>query len=203
MAARRRAFSDPTRVRIREALASGEQTVRQLGQQLGVEPNRLYYHLRILEAAELVEVVGTLAEGRMVEKIYGAAGGSFGSDLPGEDATERIAFFHSLLDATKADLTDVIFEQVRQVDAGETPLKARLIKGLAFATTNDVDELAADFDKLLADYAKRATTRATAGEELTAYPFTFAIYERPRTAEIRNDTAHTANTEGQPKRGGV
>lgn len=176
---KRRAFSDPTRVRIRETLGSGPKTVRQLGDELGVNPNRLYYHLRILEEAELIEVTGTVAEGRMVEKVYGAAGGSFGNELPGDDPAERITFFHSLLDATKADLTDVILEQARQAGSGQRPLLARLVKGVALATATDIEELVTKIDELLQRYSDRAVAREHNGDEVTAYPFTIAIYERP------------------------
>lgn len=183
--ATRRAMSDPLRVRIREVLATGEKTVKQLGSDLGIEPNRLYYHLRILEHAELVTVAGTTASGRMVEKVYATTSESFANELSGEDPIDKITFFHALLDATKADLTDVIVEQARQAQAGEPRLTARLLKGVVAATLTDIDELAERVDQLLDEYANRATAAVDAGrgDELRAFPFTFAIYERPHPTD--------------------
>lgn len=185
----RRALSDPLRVRIREVLATGHRTVKQLGADLGIEPNRLYYHLRILEAADLITVAGTTATGRMVEKVYASASGSYGSELSGEDPIDKITFFHALLDATKADLTDVILEQGRQLEAGEPPQTARLVKGILAAVPEDLNEFAARFDQLLQEYNDRATAAAEAGrsEELRAFPFTFAVYERPQPGDPAGD----------------
>ena len=183
--ATRRALSDPLRVRIREVLATGEKTVKQLGSELGIEPNRLYYHLRILEAADLITVAGTTATGRMVEKVYATTSESYGNELSGDDPIDKITFFHALLDATKADLTDVIVEQARQVEAGEPRQTARLLKGIVAASLPDIIEFAERFEQLLNEYGERATAAVEAGrsDELRAFPFTFAIYERPQPAD--------------------
>jgi DNA-binding transcriptional ArsR family regulator len=175
---KRRAFSDPLRVRVLEVLATGERTVKQLGRDVGIDPNRLYYHLRILEGAALIHVTGTEAVGRMVEKRYGTTGESFGNELPGDAPEERITFFHALLDATKADLTDVVLEQDRQQREGHKPLTARLLKGILAATPEDLITFAERFETLLEEFMS-AAQRAPDAADLRAFPYTFAIYERP------------------------
>lgn len=175
---KRRAYSDPLRVRILQVLATGERTVKQLGAAVGVDPNRLYYHLRILERASLIHVTGTEAVGRMVEKRYGAVGRSFGNELPGESPEERIAFFHALLDATKADLTDVILEQARQHREGEPPLVARMLKGMLAASPENLVRFAGQLEQLLEEFALKAQDGSDAAD-LRVFPYTLAIYEQP------------------------
>lgn len=117
-AASRRALSDAVRVRLWEQLLSGEATAKQLGSCLGLKPNRLYYHLRILEEAGLVEVVETVWSGRTAERVYAATHRGVSSKLAEAAPQERAMFFASLLDATKADLVEVVLAQAegRQLD---------------------------------------------------------------------------------------
>ena len=87
--------------------------------------------------------------------------------------------------ATKADLTDVILEQARQHTTNETPLTARLIKGIVLGGEDEFAEFTDQFDSMLAQFAERAQRLADEEPETTAqraFPFTFTIYERPRGA---------------------
>ena len=61
MQVRRRAVADPTRMRILGLLgdSDGGMTANELGDRLAMNPNRLYYHLRMLEEAGVIGVVDT------------------------------------------------------------------------------------------------------------------------------------------------
>ncbi|KAA0547688.1 helix-turn-helix transcriptional regulator [Bacillus sp. BGMRC 2118] len=63
-------LSDPRRTQIL-ALASGEPvTVKELAEKIGEEPLRLYYHVKKLVKAELLEIVETKQQGNLIEKYY-------------------------------------------------------------------------------------------------------------------------------------
>lgn len=99
-----KALADPLRIRIVETLWETPRSAGELAEYLGVPADRLYYHLRQLEQAGLIEVAEyrRLARGK-VERIYAPAE----VEPPGDtaDADEMIAFLGSMLEATRADIT--------------------------------------------------------------------------------------------------
>ncbi|HEY1573880.1 MAG TPA: winged helix-turn-helix domain-containing protein [Pseudonocardiaceae bacterium] len=99
-----KALADPLRIRIAEVLWETPRSAGELAEYLGLPADRLYYHLRQLEQAALIEVVEyrRLARGK-VERIYAPAD----VEPPGDtaDPEEMIAFLGSMLEATRADVT--------------------------------------------------------------------------------------------------
>jgi DNA-binding transcriptional ArsR family regulator len=99
-----KALADPLRIRIVEVLWETPRSAGELAEYLGLPADRLYYHLRQLEQAALIEVVEyrRLARGK-VERIYAPAD----VEPPGDaaDPDEMIAFLGSMLEATRADVT--------------------------------------------------------------------------------------------------
>ncbi|MGD7008635.1 ArsR/SmtB family transcription factor [Metabacillus sp. 84] len=63
-------LSDPRRLRILNAASERPMTVKQLASLLGEQPSRLYYHVKKLEEAELLEMTETKQLGNLVEKYY-------------------------------------------------------------------------------------------------------------------------------------
>lgn len=100
----RRGLSDPVRLRILEALWEGPRTAKALGAALGTVPNRLYYHLRAMEAAGLITVVGAEVAGRFAERVYGAAFLHLGNDFAGARSEERSALFEAMFKLTAQEL---------------------------------------------------------------------------------------------------
>lgn len=186
--ARRRALSDPLRLRMRESVTTRPKTVKQIAEDLSVLPNRLYYHLRILESAKLLEVVGTTSEGRMTERLYGPAGGNFGSELAGEEPAEKAVFFASLLEATKAELTSIVLSDSAAQNASP---HASLFRGLVVATREDIAEFWNELSGLIETYNAKARERPETQEPertnrpLHTHTLTVALYEQPG----RTDTA--------------
>jgi DNA-binding transcriptional ArsR family regulator len=99
-----RALADPLRIRLLEALWFSPRSVKELAEVVGLPPDRLYYHLRQLEQAAVIEVTGYRPlPGGKVERLYQRAE----AEPPDEHASpEEIArFTGAVLDATKADIT--------------------------------------------------------------------------------------------------
>jgi DNA-binding transcriptional ArsR family regulator len=67
-----RVIADDLRQRIFEALVEQPMTVTQVGEQLGIAPARIHYHVRELERVGLVRLVDTREKGGILEKYYRA-----------------------------------------------------------------------------------------------------------------------------------
>ena len=63
-------LSDPRRNRILHLASEKPVTVKYLAEQMGEEPIRLYYHVKLLVKAELLEVAETRQLGNLTEKYY-------------------------------------------------------------------------------------------------------------------------------------
>ncbi|MGG2065883.1 ArsR/SmtB family transcription factor [Bacillus sp. S14(2024)] len=63
-------LSDPRRNQILHLAASEPVTVKYLAEQMGEDPLRLYYHVKKLVKAELLEVVETRQQNNFIEKYY-------------------------------------------------------------------------------------------------------------------------------------
>lgn len=65
-----RVIADDLRQRIFEALVELPMTVTQVGEQLGIAPSKIHYHVRELERVGLVRLVETREKGGILEKYY-------------------------------------------------------------------------------------------------------------------------------------
>ncbi len=75
-----KALTDPLRQRILQALCQQPMTTKQVAQQLGEKPTRLYHHVAILEQAGLVRIVETRQNRGTLEKYYQAVARKFYAD---------------------------------------------------------------------------------------------------------------------------
>lgn len=75
-----RVVVDPLRLRILDALTDEPLNVKQIAEELGAKPTRLYYHVNALEDAGLVQVVETRMKKNMVERYYQAVARDFRVD---------------------------------------------------------------------------------------------------------------------------
>lgn len=101
-------------------------------------PNRLYY-LPILLAAGLVEVVGAQAGDRMVERVYGASHRNVGNDLGRGTPQERMLFFSSMIETTRAEISDVIAAQA--APTGSEPPWLSLLRRVVRTSPQGLDQL--------------------------------------------------------------
>src|SRR5258708_2192554 len=99
-----RALAAPMRIRLLECLWGRPQSAKELGEWVGLPPDRLYYHLAQLEQAGLIEIAEyRRLPGGKVERVYRPAP----IEPPGDEATplEYAEFLGAMLEATRADIT--------------------------------------------------------------------------------------------------
>ena len=65
-----RALTDPTKMKILEAVGPEPRTVKQIATSLKMVPNNLYYHINQLENLNLIKVVSTRVVSGIIEKQY-------------------------------------------------------------------------------------------------------------------------------------
>lgn len=100
-----RALADPLRIRLLDALWLGPRSAKELAEPAGVPVDRLYYHLRQLERAGLVEVVEYRElPGGKVERVYGRVR----AEPPGDDATpeETAEFLGQVVQTSRMDIAE-------------------------------------------------------------------------------------------------
>ncbi|MCM3340354.1 helix-turn-helix domain-containing protein [Paenibacillus sp. MER TA 81-3] len=61
---------DPRRMHILRLAQDEPVTVKQMAEQMDEKPSRLYYHVKKLEEAHLLELVETKQQGNLIEKYY-------------------------------------------------------------------------------------------------------------------------------------
>lgn len=99
-----RALGDPLRIQLFEALWRGPRSAKELSAEVGLPPDRLYYHLRLLQRAGIVEVAEYRPlPGGKVERIYRRAEVEPPGDVSSPE--EVAAFLGSVVDVTRADIT--------------------------------------------------------------------------------------------------
>jgi DNA-binding transcriptional ArsR family regulator len=117
-------IADPLRLQILELLILQAQTVKELGEKLGLTANKLYYHVNQLEAHGLVQVVDTRQIANMIEKTYGATTQELDIDpaLLSFTSTSGRENIHSVListiDATREDLLRSLQARAFELDQG-------------------------------------------------------------------------------------
>lgn len=62
--------ADPLRLRILDAFGDKPHTVKQIAKVLEIPPNKLYYHVNMLEEHGLIRVVDTRIVSGIIEKLY-------------------------------------------------------------------------------------------------------------------------------------
>lgn len=106
-----KALLDPVRMQLwRRFRIPRPWTVKQLAEDLGTKANSLYHHIRVMEEAELIQQAGTVAEGRMVERLYSAKPAST-PPAASDDPLDRAAFYATLLDVTKLEVQSAVLDQ--------------------------------------------------------------------------------------------
>jgi DNA-binding transcriptional ArsR family regulator len=150
-----RALADPLRIRLLEALWFGPRSVKELAEAVRLPPDRLYYHLRQLEQAAVIEVSGYRPlPGGKVERLYRRAE----AEPPAEESSpEEIATFQgAILDATRADITAA---QMAKADGQRREV------ALTRAALRLTDEGLAELHRMLNDVRERFSDPEFTGPE--------------------------------------
>lgn len=198
MVKRRKAIADPVRQRIMHRLEDDEWgavdgqaeprdwTAKEIAQALGLEVNGLYYHLRLLEDAELIGVVGQRAPGKMVERTYRLASNRL---LTWTLDEEFVAVLAGQLETAKREVEEAVYEAARAVeDAEEMPgWLGFSVESPGFRTSREeVIEFHRRLKELVAEFRSRAADlrEIKTGEPIdwTRLRLTWALRERPLPA---------------------
>jgi DNA-binding transcriptional ArsR family regulator len=164
-----RLLSDPLRLRLIEELGGRPTTVKVLARAMGIKPNRLYYHVNLLEEHGLIKVTETRLVSGIVERTYGLVARHFA-------VSDELA----LPADVKRDVTDTLFSVV-SAELGEA-LDAEARGGPAAVAGRMqlwlTDHERAGFEKqlaeLLASYATGDRHRADADAD--RYTLLYALY---------------------------
>lgn len=110
--------------------ANGPQSIGELAEDLATEPKGLYYHVRALEALNLVLPHSTRSTKRRQETVYACSGPAFNVDLSGTDPVRN--------EAVRALARTIIRQNAKLLDRaiGQLQPSAPERKGLNLQTIN-------------------------------------------------------------------
>ncbi len=116
-AERHAALGDPTRLRIVDALAIGDRSPGQLGEELSIASNLLAHHLKVLQTAHLVVRVHSESDRRRtyVRLRYGAWG-ALATSWPHRLETKRVLFVCTA-NSARSQLAQALWREVSDVPA--------------------------------------------------------------------------------------
>jgi DNA-binding transcriptional ArsR family regulator len=171
-----RLLSDPLRLRLIEELGVKPTTVKVLAKTMGMKPNRLYYHVNLLEEHGLVRVTETRIVSGIVERTYGLVARHF-----------AVSDELSMPPELKRDVIDTLLRVVsvelgEAVDAEAKGGPANVVGRMQLWLT---EEERAGFDKQLAELLEKygAGEHHRADTDADRYTLLFALYSpvEPRT----------------------
>jgi DNA-binding transcriptional ArsR family regulator len=109
-------LADPLRVRILEALGPGEFTTKQVAEQLGEKPTRLYHHVEALERVGLIRLSRTHQVRGTIEKYYMAVAKTYRADsalFSGLGDSEKTETFSDMVSTVMGNTTADLHRLVR------------------------------------------------------------------------------------------
>lgn len=148
-----KAVSDPTRIRILEALSRKAMTTKQVAQLLGEKPTNLYHHVDALVAVGLLRLTETRQVRGFLEKYYEAIADEFALDStmlsvsdgpPREDASPE-RFLLSALEAT--------LSEARLAVTADPPGRLRILRFDLELSPERLDEFISRFKQLVTEFA--------------------------------------------------
>lgn len=154
-----RVIAHPLRSQLLEHL-DGPRTVRELGDLVGKPPDRLYYHLRLLEQHELIEVVDEQVVRGLTERRYRCTADRIRVAARGVDsAATATQLINQLLDRVQRDVAKVTALRARR-DPGDEPSMALGLEHLHL-TRDEHAEVLATLEEIQRRYADRAPSEET------------------------------------------
>jgi DNA-binding transcriptional ArsR family regulator len=172
-------MADSNRLRILEALSDKPLTVKQIAQQLGTSPTKLYYHVNLLEEHGFIVVTSSRIVSGIIEKQYRAAANSLNIDR------SLLSFNGGNLNEGLDTLLSVVFEGTRE-DIRRGVRSGAITMGKGNSEENNSvfgrtlarmtpDQFKSFKDKLAA-IIKEFGTAGTKESEGQAYGLTIALY---------------------------
>lgn len=184
-----RAIADVLRIRIIDLLEKRAMTVTQLGEQLGLAPAKVHYHVRELERVGLLELVETREKGGILEKYY-------------QPIAHFISVNKALLMAPSNETLAMLQELFEQISSGylrafrhaaaqpESLLDAGVSLGMwhLYLTAEEQNTLLEQINEICKPFEER---RGIEGERAIAFPlFTYppTLSDEDRQEEVRSSS---------------
>jgi DNA-binding transcriptional ArsR family regulator len=158
-----RLLSDPLRLRLIEELGVAPTTVKELARAMDMKPNRLYYHVNLLEEHGLVRVTQTRIVSGIVERTYALVAKHFA-------VSEALA----LPVDVKREVTNTLFRVVSAEIDGANVARMQL-----WLTDDERDAFKQELSDLLDKYGNGERQRADAVAD--RYTLLFALYSPAET----------------------
>jgi DNA-binding transcriptional ArsR family regulator len=168
-----RTLADPVRLQIFELLAEEERTVKDIADRVGMAPDRLYYHLNLLEEAGVIRI----AEYRP-ERVYALCEDQHATSP--QDVADLIG---TVLDATTTELRQVLRRGAEARARGERQekLQAAIGRSSVDLTTEEFRQLMEEATELINNAVERARSASTASRASKGrrrqFRVVFAAYE--------------------------
>ena len=176
-----RVLADPLRVRLLVAFAVDPKTTKQVAEELGEKPTKLYHHVDALEKIGLIRLVRTRRNRGTLEKYYQAVARRFEASpaafhaagaAPGEAASGPLGeVAGSLLDRTRGELLELLADADSAREVEESGM-------LAFATIHateaGVKRIRKQLEKLLEGEGGQSKKKPPADSR--TYRLTLAYY---------------------------
>lgn len=171
-------LNNPLRFRILRRLAEPK-SIREVAEELGVPPTRLYYHVNLLEKAGVVSVVETRKVGAMLQKVYQTRAKGFrpspklsqGDHEPHELAKAAAGV---VLDGARVDAEEALTDHFARVRGGDSEAKApgAIGRSLGFFTAGRAREFSEKLEKLI----EEEFAEEEGDEDGAEYSFTFVFF---------------------------
>jgi DNA-binding transcriptional ArsR family regulator len=193
-------IADPLRYQIFETLVLQPLTVRQVADKLGLSPNRLYYHVNLLEEHGLIRVDQERVVANIIERVYAAAASCLDIDrsllsFRTEEGKNNIhAMIASTIDVTREDLFRSLDARAVELAQGarEQVRSMMLTRVLSRIDEARAQEFVTRLTELLQEFEAADDGDSSGEEGLQAYALMVAFYPRFHYPEIAAGAASPA-----------
>jgi hypothetical protein len=185
-----RVLADPFRIKLLGAFGGRPRTTKQVAQQLGEKPTKLYHHVEALKRLGLLDLKATRPNRGTVEKYYQAIATRFriGATLfsPRETsdsmADETAAMLMSILDTTRAEVAEVLNRSARVSESCRTS-SAMVARMLLRGEPKRIEQFRGRLMALLEQFKAETADQEPATSD--AYGLTLAFYPMPLSSQAR------------------
>jgi DNA-binding transcriptional ArsR family regulator len=139
-----KAMSDPVRMRILRIIRHQPATAKQLAERLGATPGAIGYHLHVLEAAGLAQVVALRVTRGIIARYYTRTARIFMYDMPQELTEAGLLSLKFLTDA-RDELADAFLDYKEDADIFSGFPHARISREKAEAFAAQLKDLIENF----------------------------------------------------------
>jgi DNA-binding transcriptional ArsR family regulator len=173
-------ITNPIRTQILMSLAS-PRTVKQIAAKLALSPNKLYYHVNLLEEHGLIVVVEKRVVSNIIEKVYQAAAVNFEVEpalfslSENEESDEALSLIGSVLDQTRDELARAMRVWARKL-AERASCPTAVSRALCVIPESRVSEFQQRIETLMKDFQAAEVDQDAQDEDVQAYAMTVVFY---------------------------